>query len=85
MVAIFLTGCEVVSFGGNDFVNLFSGGGGMLSGCSIAARGWNDIHHRGERPLLIFGAEPQGADDAFRSFSSGEWVPQLSPKTIAGP
>ncbi len=31
----------------------------------------------------VFGAEPAGADDAYRSFKSGERVTELEPNTIA--
>ena len=31
----------------------------------------------------MFGGEPDGADDAFRSFQSGTLVPQTNPNTIA--
>ena len=52
------------------------GGGGLLSGCCIAAQGI--------RPgIRVFGAEPLGADDAARSKAKGEWVPQTAPNTIA--
>jgi threonine dehydratase len=52
------------------------GGGGLLAGCTIAARG--------VKPgIRVFGAEPQGADDAARSKAKGEWVPQTAPNTIA--
>lgn len=52
------------------------GGGGLISGISIAARGL--------RPSLrIFGSEPAGADDAARSLASGRFVPQEAPDTIA--
>ena len=48
------------------------GGGGLLSGCAIAAAG-----------LRIFGAEPLGADDAARSKAAGQLLPQTGPNTIA--
>lgn len=52
------------------------GGGGLLSGTAIAAK-----------YLLpgcrVVAAEPAGADDAFRSFNTGIWVPSENPKTIA--
>jgi threonine dehydratase len=52
------------------------GGGGLISGCAVAARAL--------RPgLRVFGAEPLGADDAARSKRSGTLVPQTAPKTIA--
>jgi threonine dehydratase/serine racemase len=52
------------------------GGGGLLSGTCIAARGLDP------RPR-IFAAEPLGADDAARSFAAGQLIPQTSPNTIA--
>lgn len=52
------------------------GGGGLLSGTTIAAHGL----HRG---LRVFAAEPAGADDAARSKAAGEFIPQTSPNTIA--
>jgi threonine dehydratase len=52
------------------------GGGGLLSGTAIAARGL--------RPSLrVFGAEPKGADDAQRSLAAGHIVAQDDPRTIA--
>jgi len=52
------------------------GGGGLLSGCAIAAKGVKPT-------TRVFGAEPLGADDAARSKATGEWQPQTSPNTIA--
>lgn len=52
------------------------GGGGLLSGCAIAALG--------VRPgIRVFGAEPLGADDAARSKAAGRFIPQTAPNTIA--
>jgi len=52
------------------------GGGGLISGICLAARG--------TRPdLRIFAAEPAGADDAARSKAAGSFIPQTSPHTIA--
>src|SRR5947209_3443456 len=52
------------------------GGGGLMSGVSIAARG--------VRPTIrLFAAEPQGADDAARSRAAGTRMPQTAPRTIA--
>jgi threonine dehydratase len=31
----------------------------------------------------VIGAEPKGADDAYRSFQAGRIIPQTDPKTIA--
>jgi threonine dehydratase len=52
------------------------GGGGLLSGCAIAARGINPA-------IRVFAAEPLGADDAARSKAAGAFIPQTSPNTIA--
>ncbi|HDR88039.1 MAG TPA: pyridoxal-phosphate dependent enzyme [Bacteroidetes bacterium] len=52
------------------------GGGGLLSGTAVAARGLKP-------EIIIYGAEPAGADDAFRSLQKGEIVPSVSPRTIA--
>jgi threonine dehydratase/serine racemase len=52
------------------------GGGGLLSGVAIAGRG--------RRPnLRVFGAEPAGADDAYRSKLAGTFQPQTGPNTVA--
>ncbi|KAG8833805.1 hypothetical protein FRC17_010046 [Serendipita sp. 399] len=52
------------------------GGGGMLSGVSLAARGLRSN-------ILVFGAEPTGASDAQASFRSRIFHPSVEPKTIA--
>ncbi|HSQ55521.1 MAG TPA: pyridoxal-phosphate dependent enzyme, partial [Gemmata sp.] len=42
------------------------------------------IAARGIKPTIqVFGAEPLGADDAARSKTSGKWLPQTNPNTIA--
>jgi threonine dehydratase len=52
------------------------GGGGLTCGTSIAAKAL--------RPgIRVFGAEPAGADDAFRSLQTGVRQPQDNPLTIA--
>jgi threonine dehydratase len=52
------------------------GGGGLLSGVAVAAKGI--------RPgIRVIGAEPEGADDAYRSFKTGERVLVQEPRTIA--
>ncbi|RLE17532.1 MAG: threonine/serine dehydratase [Acidobacteria bacterium] len=52
------------------------GGGGLLSGTAIAVSGL--------RPdVAVWGAEPSGADDAFRSLRDGTLYPSVRPKTIA--
>ncbi|QRV94026.1 cysteine synthase [Ceratobasidium sp. AG-Ba] len=51
------------------------GGGGMLSGCSVAVKGL--------RPgVRVVGAEPAGAGDASQSFKTKKWVPSIDPKTF---
>lgn len=52
------------------------GGGGMLSGCALAAKGTDP-------GIWIIGAEPAEADDAYKSFKMKTFVPQTDPKTIA--
>src|SRR5262249_28789002 len=52
------------------------GGGGMISGVTIAAKGLKPA-------IRIIGAEPLGADDAARSKRGGQFVPQTGPNTIA--
>jgi threonine dehydratase len=52
------------------------GGGGLLSGSSIAAKGINPS-------IQVIGAEPLMADDASESFKKKEMQPQRDPKTIA--
>jgi threonine dehydratase len=51
------------------------GGGGLISGTCISTRSLLPN-------ALIFGTEPEGADDAARSLESGEYVPQTGPDTI---
>ena len=52
------------------------GGGGLISGCSIAAKGLNP-------KIKVIGVEPKNADDTFRSFQLGNRVPVKNPNTIA--
>ncbi|KAG8901048.1 hypothetical protein FRB99_005590 [Tulasnella sp. 403] len=52
------------------------GGGGMLSGCATAAKGTNPN-------TWVVGAEPLGADDAYRSFTTKQFHPSVNPKTVA--
>ena len=52
------------------------GGGGMLSGITLAARELKP-------GLRIFAAEPLGADDAARSKAAGRLIPQTAPDTVA--
>ncbi|MDX1377630.1 MAG: pyridoxal-phosphate dependent enzyme [Anaerolineales bacterium] len=52
------------------------GGGGLLSGTSIAAKGLKPN-------IRVIGAEPEMADDAFLSMKEGRIIPSKDPKTIA--
>lgn len=52
------------------------GGGGLVSGVAIAARGLAPA-------VRVFAAEPLGADDAARSRAAGRLLPQAAPQTIA--
>ncbi len=52
------------------------GGGGLLSGTALSAKYFG---HK----LKVIAAEPAGADDAFRSFYGGMFVPSENPITIA--
>ena len=51
-----------------DCLIISVGGGGLLSGCLIAGKGWAKINGKF---LKIFGGEPVGADDCFRSLNEG--------------
>lgn len=59
-----------------DMIMVPVGGGGLLSGTSIAAKGLNPN-------ILVYGAEPKAADDAFQSFKAGRLIPGSNPRTIA--
>jgi len=52
------------------------GGGGLLSGTSIAAKGLKPS-------IRVIAAEPEMADDAFCSMKEGKIIPSKDPKTIA--
>jgi len=59
-----------------DIIMCPVGGGGLLSGTSITTRAMNP-------KTLVYGAEPEGADDAYRSFHEKKLIPSVNPKTIA--
>ena len=59
-----------------DLIIVPVGGGGLLSGTALAA------HYFG-RGCKVVGAEPKGADDAFRSLKAGIISGNDNPKTIA--
>ncbi|TFG16174.1 MAG: threonine/serine dehydratase [Promethearchaeota archaeon] len=52
------------------------GGGGLLSGTAIAAKGLLPN-------IKVIGVEPKKADDAYRSFKSGKHITGENPDTIA--
>lgn len=54
------------------------GGGGLLAGTCLSAA-WFDPARR----IPVYGAEPAGADDSYRSLQSGQLVTQQQPQTIA--
>ena len=51
------------------------GGGGLLSGTAIAARGSSP-------GVRVIGTEPAGADDACRSLAEGRILPSVNPQTV---
>ena len=51
------------------------GGGGLLSGTALST-------HYFSRNTLVFGAEPENANDAFLSLEKGEIIPSNNPDTI---
>lgn len=59
-----------------DIIMAPVGGGGLLSGTAITTKNLSPS-------TLVYGAEPAGADDAYRSFKSGTLVPSVEPDTIA--
>ena len=52
------------------------GGGGLLGGTSIAATEM-------KKGIRVIAAEPEMADDAFRSMQAGRVIPSQNPKTVA--
>jgi threonine dehydratase len=52
------------------------GGGGLLSGTSLAATGIKP-------GIRVIAGEPEMADDAYRSLQAGEILPSVNPTTIA--
>ena len=52
------------------------GGGGLMSGISIAVK---DL----DPDIKVYGAEPLGADDAYRSLKSGKLITYHKPDTLA--
>ena len=62
--------------GSLDMLLVPCGGGGLLSGCAVAAKGKNPN-------CCVIGVEPELADDATRSFHSGKLQSVKNPPTIA--
>ncbi|MFO7836496.1 MAG: threonine/serine dehydratase [Candidatus Thorarchaeota archaeon] len=61
---------------GIDCVLAPVGGGGLISGTSLAAKGMNS-------EIQVIGVEPANADDAHKSFTTGKFHPSANPHTIA--
>lgn len=61
---------------GLDVIIAPVGGGGLLSGTSIAAT-------ETKKGIRVIAAEPEMADDAYRSLQAGEIIPSVNPKTVA--
>lgn len=61
---------------GLDIIIAPIGGGGLMSGTVTAVKGISE-------EIAVFGAEPLNANDAWKSFVSGEIVPSVNPHTIA--
>ncbi len=52
------------------------GGGGLLGGSLISAKAVSP-------ETKVIAAEPEGADDAYRSLEAGEIIPSVNPQTVA--
>ncbi|MEO0469164.1 MAG: pyridoxal-phosphate dependent enzyme [Bacteroidota bacterium] len=52
------------------------GGGGLLAGTALATKHFSP-------KTKVFGGEPMGADDAWRSLQAGHIIPMVNPDTIA--
>lgn len=62
--------------GSLDIVLAPVGGGGLISGTSIAVKGLCP-------EAKVIGVEPKNADDAYRSIKTGRIIPSVNPNTIA--
>lgn len=58
-----------------DFIIAPVGGGGLLSGTCLSTKYFSS-------ETKVIGAEPKGADDAFRSIRDGKIYPSINPETI---
>jgi threonine dehydratase len=59
-----------------DIVVAPIGGGGLISGTATTVKGIDDR-------IMVVGAEPLNANDAFISFTTGKLTPSVNPLTIA--
>ncbi len=59
-----------------DLVLAPVGGGGLLSGTALAVHYFSPL-------TKVIACEPKGADDAYRSFIEGKFIPSENPQTIA--
>ena len=59
-----------------DYIMTPVGGGGLLSGTALLTSYMSPS-------TKVIGCEPEGADDAYRSFKTGSLIPQTKPNTIA--
>lgn len=59
-----------------DFILVPVGGGGLLSGTTIAAKALKS-------EIKVIGCEPRNADDAYRSIKAGRIIPPENPDTVA--
>ncbi len=59
-----------------EFIIAPVGGGGLLSGTALSAKYFG-------KNVKVIAAEPEGADDAFRSLRDGKIYPSINPRTIA--
>ena len=59
-----------------DVIIVPIGGGGLMSGTVTAVKGISP-------GIKVFGAEPLNANDAYKSFVSGNLIPSVNPVTIA--
>ena len=59
-----------------DFVVAPVGGGGLMSGTSTCTKAINS-------KVKVIGAEPLNANDAWKSFTTGQLVPSVNPLTVA--
>jgi len=66
----------IKEIGNLDYIFCPVGGGGLLSGTSIATKGLSS-------KTKVIAVEPEKADDAYRSFKNGKLYPSSYPDTIA--